>query len=355
MPDSMVQVIPSTPTARRRKLHLPNRKVAPPTPDPPEVPGFQVTKRTGRWSTKVLKGIGITAGVLLVIVIARGGFIPARSTAVTSASGVDPDAAKVAATQFASDYLSHDPTAPPAAGQDALRRDLAPGADPARLALTGTGYLATDLVIPGAVTTVDGTHSVVSVQARVTLAMPAEGIEQLAPTTAAPPPPGRPANAAILPPGYEVTSTQWLALLVPVTTTDGGVLVDLAGPVFSTDAPLLTAGDPPVSDSTATAATRDWVKTLFTSYAVGSTTGAYLSAPGVALQGLSGAVTVADIESWSLSEPDPANLRHGTARVGWSFAPTADLTTAQTYSVTVQTADTRWYVTALGPSTSTTN
>jgi hypothetical protein len=81
-----------------------------------------------------------------------------------------------------------------------------------------------------------------------------------------------------------------------------------------------------------------------------STTGAYLSAPGVSLAGLSGAVTPTEIQTWSLSAAGTDMQRTGTARVGWTFAPTADLTVTQTYRITVKTDDNRWYVTALGAS-----
>ena len=223
------------------------------------------------------------------------------------------------------------------------------------MSFAGIGYLAADVVIPGAVTPVDATHAVVAVQARVVIGMPGNADAASPPVagaadaaTTAAPVPGRTANAAALPAGYQVVTTQWLPLSVPVVQTESGVLVDISGPVFSADPP-----PPPMSvietDPTATAATNGWVKTLFTSYALGSTGGAYLSAPGVNLTGLSGAVTVAGIQAWSLSATDAAGLRHGTARVGWTVAG-ADLTTSQQYSVTTTTSDNRWYATALGVS-----
>jgi hypothetical protein len=275
-----------------------------------------------------------------------------RAATAPSAAAVNIDAARTAAATFAGDYLSHDPLAAPSAGQDVLRRDLAPGGDPARLSFAGIGYLAADVVIPGAVTPVDATHAVVTVQARVTIGMPGNA-DAATPTstTTAPPAPGRAANAPALPAGYKVVATEWLPLSVPVVQTDTGVLVDVPGPVFSADpppAPVVTRTEP---DAAATSATLSWSKTLFTSYALGSTGGAYLSAPGVDLTGLSGAVGVAGIQSWSLTGPNADGLRTGTAKVGWTFAPLVDLTTAQQYAVTVHTSDTRWYATALGTST----
>ena len=279
-----------------------------------------------------------------------------RAATAPSTAAVNPEAARTAAATFTSDYLSHDPLAAPTAGQDVLRRDLAPGGDPARLSFAGIGYLSADLVIPGAVTPIDATHAVVAVQARVVIGMPGNADAASPPAagadaaTTAAPVPGRTANAAALPAGYQVVTTEWLPLSVPVVQTGSGVLVDVNGPVFSADPPPA-----PTSvietDSSATAATDSWAKTLFTSYALGSTSGAYLSAPGVNLTGLSGAVTVAGIQAWSLSAADAAGLRHGTARVGWTVAG-ADLTTSQQYSVTTTTSDNRWYATALGTSIS---
>jgi len=70
----------------------------------------------------------------------------------------------------------------------------------------------------------------------------------------------------------------------------------------------------------------------------------------VNLTGLSGAVTVTDVSAWSLSAPGPDGLRTGQARVGWTFAPTADLATSQAYTVKVTSSDNRWYATGLGAS-----
>ena len=330
-------------------IRLRYRRRKPKQGSPPEVPGFRVTKPTGRRSMRLLKGIGYAVLVVVVIIGFRGGFIPTRPAAAAGgAVHLDPDQARVSAAQFTADYLSHDPKMAP---QNALRQELAPGADPAKLAFTGTGYLGTDVVIPGQVTGIDATHAVVAVQARITLAMPTGDVDEAPPTAPASPVPGRPASTATVPGGYVVTSAQWLSLQVPVVATGNqGVLVDLTGPVFSADpAPTGAPGGAPATDAAATDKTRDWARTLFTGYANGTADGAYLTAPGVSLVGLAGAVQVTDIRAWSLSDPDPAGVRHGTARVAWSFAPTADVATVQTYSVTVMTSDNRWYVTTLGP------
>ena len=298
--------------------------------------------------------LGLVA-TLLVVNVVQNARAANRAATAPAAPGISADAARLVAATFVGDYLSHDPTAAPLAGQDALRRSLAPGGDPARMEFTGTASLSADVVLPGAVTQLDPTHAVVAVQARVTIGMPgnADAVPQAA-TTTAPSVPGRSANRAALPAAYQVVATQWLSLAVPVVQTDSGVLVDVSGPVFSAD-PAPAVAPAPEADPAATEQTRAWVKTLFTSYAAGSTTSAYLAAPGVGLAGLAGAVTVADVQSWQLSVPGPDGLRTGQARVGWTFAPLADLAAAQSYAVTVQANDSRWYVTTLGTSAAPTN
>ena len=328
-----------------------------PIPDPLPPKGFEYGKapsaRAAKWTRIGWRFLVVLGVLLLAVLVIQNIKANNRAATAPSTAAVNPDAARTAAATFAGDYLSHDPLAAPAAGQDVLRRDLAPGGDPARLSFAGIGYLAADVVIPGAVTPVDATHAVVTVQARVMIGMPGNA-DAATPTptstTTAPPVPGRSANATALPAGYKIVATEWLPLSVPVVQTDSGVLVDISGPVFSADPPPAPA-DVTEADSSATAATESWATTLFTSYALGSTGGAYLSAPGVNLTGLSGAVSVSGIQSWSLSPAGPDGLRTGTAKVGWTFAPTADLTTSQTYSVTTTTSDNRWYVTALGAST----
>jgi len=327
-----------------------------PEPEPLLPNGFEFTKRpsarAARWTRTGWRALLVLSVLLLLTLVVQNVRANNRATSATPAAAVDPDAARVAAATFAADYLSHDPLAAPGAGQAALRRDLAPGGDPARLSFAGTGWLSADVVVPGLVTALDSAHAVVAVEVRVSVGVPASAAAVPAATTAAPAVSGRMADAPALPPSYQITATEWLPLPVPVVQTDTGVLVDVAGPVFSADpAPALTPATE--SDSSATEATRGWARTLFTSYAASSTSGAYLSAPGVNLAGLAGAVTVTDVTAWSLTMPDPAGLRTGTATVGWTFAPAADLTTSQTYSVTTTSSDTRWYATALGTATRT--
>ena len=327
---------------------------APPSPDPAPPAGFEYGKAPSVRAAKATRvgfriGLGLVL-MLLVVNVVQNARAANRAATTTAPAGISADAARSIAGTFAGDYLSHDPAAAPLAGQPALQRELAIGGDPARMAFTGTASLSADVVLPGAVTQLDATHAMVAVQARVTLGMPgnADAVPPQA-TAAASTVSGRTANRTALPAAYQVVATEWLSLAVPVVQTDSGPLVDPSGPVFSADsAPTPTAGLE--TDSTATEATRSWAKTLFTSYAIGSTQGAYLSAPGVNLTGLSGAVTVTDVSTWSLSAPGPDGIRTGQARVGWTFAPAADLTTSQSYVVTVKSSDNRWYVTTLGAS-----
>jgi hypothetical protein len=330
------------------------------TSETPEVlTGFEHDKAPSARAAKVTRIgfrclIGLVAVLLLVNVIQNARAANRANTTPPTAE-MSTDAARMVAATFASDYLSRDPMAKPVTGQDVLRQYLAPGGDPAQMSFTGTASLSTDMVAPGAVTQLDPSHAVVAVTARVTIGMPDDDKEvsprDLHPSAL----PGRGANRPGLPKGYHLVATQWLPLAIPVVQTESGVLVDVPGPVFSAEpTPARAATDLGV-DSTATEETRDWARTLFTSYALGSTQGAYLSAPNVTVTGLDGAVSVADIQAWRLSPPGPDGLRTGEARVGWTFGPAVDLAIAQSYTVTVQTSDSRWYVTSLGTSTTPTD
>ena len=170
--------------------------------------------------------------VFLVVNVVQNARAANRAATSLATPAVSVDAARAAAATFAGDYLSHDPTAAPTGGQEAVRRGLAPGGDPARMAFAGTASLSADVVLPGEVTQIDATHAVVAVQARVTIGMP--GNEDAVPeqaTTAGPPVPGRTANRPALPAAYRVAATEWISLAVPVIQTDSGVLVDPSGPV----------------------------------------------------------------------------------------------------------------------------
>jgi hypothetical protein len=294
-------------------------------PEPTEAPqtetGFQISRSRGtrsstitRWGVRALVLVLLYAGVNQVLVKPLTGvFGGDAAPPAPVVRMVDPDQARLAAARFTGDYLSYTgtPTEP-----TALRQDLVPTADPTRMAFTGAGTITADLVIPGAVTSIDPTHATVAVLAHVLL-------------------------------GH--TAAAWLPLLIPVAQSGDQVLVDVPGPIFSPDRSdhPAAAGD---DDPTTTEATRTWAKTFFTGYAASSTSASYLSAPGFDLQGLHGVVTAADMTSWKLTAPGPDGARSGTARVTWQLVGD-DLATLQTYSVTVRTADSRWFATTLGTST----
>ena len=294
-------------------------------PEPTEAPqtetGFQISRSRGtrsstitRWGVRALVLVLLYAGVNQVLVKPLAGvFGGDAAPPAPVVQRVDPDQARLAAARFTGDYLSYTgtPTEP-----TALRQDLVPTADPTRMAFTGAGTITADLVIPGAVTSIDPTHATVAVLAHVLL-------------------------------GH--TAAAWLPLLVPVAQSGVQVLVDVPGPIFTPDPSNhpAAAGD---DDPTTTEATRTWAKTFFTGYAASSTSASYLTAPGFDLQGLHGVVTAADLTSWKLTAPGPDGTRSGTARVTWQLVGD-DLTTLQTYSVTVRTADSRWFATTLGTST----
>ena len=293
-------------------------------PEPTEAPqtetGFQISRSRGtrsstitRWGVRALVLVLLYAGVNQVLVKPLTGvFGGDAAPPAPVVQRVDPDQARLAAARFTGDYLHYTgtPTNP-----DVLRQDLVPTADPTRMAFTGAGTITADLVIPGAVTSIDPTHATVAVLAHVLL-------------------------------GH--TGAAWLPLLIPVAQSGVQVLVDVPGPIFSPDRSdhPAAAGD---DDPTTTEATRTWAKTFFTGYAASSTSASYLTAPGFDLQGLHGVVTAADLTSWKLTAPGPDGTRSGTARVTWQLVGD-DLATLQTYSVTVRTADSRWFATTLGTS-----
>ena len=317
--------MPTAVTMARKVLGLPPEPEPEPTETPPKPAaetGFQISRSRGRrtstltrWGVRVLVGLLLWAGVNQVVVKPLAGAFGGDTTPPAAVvQTVDPDQAKLAAARFTGDYLHYTgtPTNP-----DVLRQDLVPTADPGRMAFTGAGTITPDLVIPGAVTTVDPTHATVAVLAHVLI-------------------------------GH--TAAAWLPLLIPVAQAGVQVLVDVPGPIFSPDRSdhPAAAGD---DDPTTTEATRTWAKTFFTGYAASSTSASYLTAPGFDLQGLHGVVTAAEITTWKLTAPGPDGSRIGTARVGWRFVGD-DLATIQTYSVTVRAADSRWFATTLGTSTS---
>lgn len=313
---------------------------------------FTVTKARRPIGVKVMRALIVGAAVLLMLVGAKQLF---RTTSNQGASTptvtaqIDPGAAQSAAGQFAADYLTYDPTNSGAA-LPALTAGSVANGGVSSLAWSGGGWMASDLTVPGAVTVIDATHSVVAVQVRVAVGQPADSNTPVLPATTVSAQPGRPAASAPMPAGYVSKGSVWVSLQVPVVLDNGRVLCDLGGPVFSADLP----GSPPAGsdDSLTTTATEPWAATFFTAYAAGGDTLAYLTTPGSVLNGLAGAVTLKSVAAWSLHLPTETGARLGVARVTWSL-PGIDVTTTQSYNVTITTADNRWFATAIGPTTAT--
>src|SRR5664279_267867 len=116
------------------------------TPKPPATPdvapprGFEYSKapsaRAAKWTRIGWRFLVILGVLLLAVLVIQNIKANNRAATAPSTAAVNPEAARTAAATFTGDYLSHDPLAAPSAGQDVLRRDLAPGADPARMSFT---------------------------------------------------------------------------------------------------------------------------------------------------------------------------------------------------------------------------
>lgn len=316
---------------------------------------FEIAKPPRRVGPTITRW-GIRALVVLLLVAgANQLFVKPFRAAGTAAPGpattadADLSGAQLAAARFAADYLTYDPTSPKR-GAPALTSDTVSTADVAGMAWAGIGWIAADTVIPGAVTPIDATRSVVAVRARVILAVPDDSASPVEPEPSPPAPlPGLAGNPATIPTGYHVAGSLWLPLQVPVTTSGGQAMAGPDGPVFSADTPRKRIDGE--DDSQTGTATRTYVSTLFTAYAQSSTTNTYLTDPGVNLQGLNGAVSLVEVKSWSIRQAGPDGTRTGTARVTWTFKPAVDLTVTQTYDVTTKPADNRWFALAVGPAT----
>ena len=290
----------------------------------------------------------LVAVVLIAGVLSIGRSFASRAAAespATPPASINTAGASSVAGQFAADYLTYNPLNA-TAGKAALSTALVSGADPTRLLWTGSGWLAADLVIPGAVTVLDPAHAVVAVRARVQVGAPTSS-ETPTPTTQAPLP-GPVANSAALPAGYQVLGALWLSLQVPVTDVNGQVVVDAAGPVFSTTAANPTPTRKGSTDSSTTTATRDWVSTLFTAYSGSTPTDMnYLTDPATTIGTLGGAVSLQSVQSWSIRDAQPDGTRSGAAAIAWTLKPTADLTIVQNYTVTATSHDKRWFAAAI--------
>lgn len=322
-------------------------------------PAGRLGPAIGRWGLRLFVWLIVVAGAWSVFVRP---FIGGGSTSSAGGAGpaalVDQDAARAAATRFATDYLTWSPAATSERAA-ALAADTQSGADPAAVAFTGSTLMTALAAVPGHVQVYGPGSAVVTVDVRVSFAAArskAVAASAAAQATAlptgtsspgAPRLPGQPAvQAPTMPRGYQPKGVAWLRLAIPVVDQGGRLLVGAAGPVLLDD-PVTTGqvgGDG--TDGPQTDATQSWAGQFMQAYATSST--AYQAAPGVTLTGLGSTVRLSKIDSWGLSPPDDHGVRAGTVNVVWSLAGT-DLAVPQRYSLAVTQDAGRWYVTSLGP------
>lgn len=272
---------------------------------------------------------------------------------------VDVATAQAAAARFALDYLSYSPANDPAVRGAALAGETS-GSDAAAMAWSGSGYIAATDALPGTVVQYPGGRAVVMVDVRVTVAAPKKGVPAAKPPAAAPasgsaaaqaPASGAgelAAPAGAMPTGYTTVRAVWLRLAVPVSGSDGKVLVSPTGPIFTGDGagPDTASLVEGTSDAVATADSTKWISEFMTAYAASAAD--YQSAPGTRLAGLGGATAASDVPAWSLSASDDAGGRLGSATVTWRIAG-AELAITQNYTIAVTQQAERWYASALGP------
>lgn len=305
----------------------------------------------GRWGLRLLVWLIVVAGVWGVFVRP---FLNTDPAAAPAPVVVNQDAAQSLAARFALDYVSYSPASLNADRARALAVESAPGADVKAMSWGGTGYIGADAAVPGEVVQYPNLEAVVMVDVRANIAGPRKGSAaakapdvgpaSTKPATSA----GVPAAAAgVLPAGYQTVRTVWLRLAVPVVqVVSGGVRIAPAGPVFTQDPVPAERLAETTADPQPTLSTQDWVAGFMKAYAASAAQ--YQSSPGIDLAGLSSAMTVAEMGSWSLGLPDPTGMRPGSAAVTWKLAG-ADLTISQTYALAVTQDADRWYVSTLGP------
>lgn len=302
----------------------------------------------GRWGLRLLVWLIVIAGVWAVFVRP---FLNTAPQAAPPPPRIDQDAARSMAARFALDYVNYSPASANVDRSAALAAESAPGADVTAMSWSGTGYLAADAAVPGQVVAYPNLQAVVVVDVRAMIAAPKKGTPAAeppsAPTATPPAPAGIPAAAAhSAPAGYQPVRTVWLRLAVPMVQVQAGVRVAPSGPVLTEDPiPAIRLAEA-AADPQPTSSTRDWVAGFMKAYAASAAQ--YQSSPGMDLAGLSSAVTVADMGSWSLGVADAAGTRLGTATVTWKLAG-ADLSISQTYALAVTQDADRWYVSTLGP------
>lgn len=313
-------------------------------------PDGRVGAAIGRWGLRAFVWLVVIAGLWSLFVRP---FLNSRGEVAAPSVVIDAAAAQATASRFTADYLTWSPASANTARAAALQAQLAGGADAKQLSWSGTSYLAVDIAAPGQVLQRPNQSALVIVDARVQVATPKKGVKPIQPPNAATAPAvssaGVPAaEVSGVPAGYAVTRSMWVRLAVPVVAAGGRVAVAPVGPVFIGEQIPAAATRPAdiTADPSATSATTDWAAGFMKAYAASDTQ--YQSSPGVTLGGLSAAFTATQVGGWSLGGPGPDGVRVGTAAVTWKVAG-ADLSIAQSYSMSVtQNAD-RWYVSTIGP------
>ena len=291
------------------------------------------------WVARVALAVIFLAGVNQVFIK------PFRTPkpAVVAAT-LDTAGSAQAASRYVSDYLSFLPGRGPAQ-LAALTNDVVGSAGAALAQWTGTGYLRVEAVLPGQVTSLDGTHSVVAVAARIHTAMPTAKTAQAAVSS-----PGVGADPGSVPAGWTDLGSRWITLVVPVQASGASIRVSGEGAVFAGEPPqLITEPAGAQVDQAVTTATQPVATSLLTAYALSNLS--YLAAPGVSLNGLQGAVTFVSLTGWSLSLPPGATnpgAGTGVGLVTWQLAGT-DLHIAQPYAIALTSSQGRWYGAALSP------
>ena len=303
----------------------------------------------GRWGLRLFVWLIVIAGVWAVFVRP---FLNSDPRVAAPPPVVNEDAARSMAARFALDYVSYSPASANVARSAALAAEMAQGADVTAMAWSGTGYVSADAAVPGEVVQYPNLEAVVVVDVRAMIAAPKRGTAAAEPPDA--PAAGVPATTVGVPAaarqnapaGYQTVRTLWLRLAVPIVQGGAAVRVAPTGPVLTEDPVPAARLAEVAADPQPTLSTQDWVAGFMKAYA--SSAAQYQSSPGTELAGLSSAVTVAKMGTWSLGVPDAAGTRLGTATLTWKLAG-ADLNISQTYALAVTQDADRWYVSTLGP------
>lgn len=295
--------------------------------------------RIRRWSLNaflvlmVVIGVWRTFGLPLVQAVSR----PAPPAAGPVA--IAPAAAAQLAVDFTADYFSYDPSNPRVRAA-ALARWTGESADQVP-GWSGNTQLRADLVTAGPQVAHGADVAVVATTARVVpaslpggAAVPSGGQKAGGVRSADPGPAAAPWSSG---------TAEWLPLEVVVARSGGALHV--TGAVFGGDAPVAVAAPGTQDDSTLTADTQGLPRDLLTAVASGQL--GYVTAPGVHLAGLGGAVTVSDLSGWTVSAAGGSS-RYAVVDATWGLAGT-DLQIKQRYSLRITQTAGRWLLGSYGP------